>query len=428
MLTMLSYAWYVKRPYHREGAGIFRYVLVLVCFLLGLMAKPMLVTLPFVLLLLDYWPLNRLQETLSGAIGKTYKFSIIRALIWEKVPLFILAITISVATYVVQSDWGAVASINDLPIYVRFSNALISYAIYLLKMIWPFALAIIYPHPGKVLVWHFAGALLTVAVISLLAFKAARQAPFFIVGWLWYLGTLVPVIGIVQVGSQAFADRYTYIPLIGIFITIVWGIPALVPNRQYYKLIITLCSVAIIALFTATTWLQIKTWANSDTLFEHALKIDPDNYLAHTYLGDNLEKRGEIKKAFEHYTKAIQIKPNYELFNINMARVLAEQGQIKEAVEYYSEALRLNPDSANAHNGLGLVLFRREKVSEAIYHFSEAIKIEPLYAEAHNNVGLALFEIGKNEKAIHHFKEAIKIRPGFVKANDNLSMALESKQ
>jgi len=428
MMTMLSYAWYVRRPYYQEGASIFRYVLVLLCFLLGLMSKPMLVTLPFVLLLLDYWPLNRFQEQFSGDVGKAHKFSIIRALIWEKVPLFILAITISVATFIIQKDWKAVASINDLPIYVRFSNALISYTTYLVKMIWPFALAVIYPHPGKVLGWQFAGSLLTVACVSLMAFKAARQAPFFIVGWLWYIGTLIPVIGIVQVGAQALADRYTYIPLIGVFIIIAWGVPALVPNRRFYRSIISLCAVVIIALFTSTTWLQIKTWANSETLFEHAIETTPNNFLAHNYLADSLEKKGDLQAALHHYAEALRIKPDYELFNKNTGGALVADGKLHEAMEYFSSMLQKNPNSKNAHNGLGLILFRQGKVSEAISHYSEALKIDPLYANAHNNMGLAFFKIGKNKKAIHHFREAIKIRPGFVEANDNLRVALELKQ
>jgi len=423
LLTMLSYAWYIKRPYYQENSGIFRYLLVMVCFLLGLLAKPMLVTLPFVLLLLDYWPLKRLDKTQLSFKKKNQMLSVALPLIWEKVPLFILSAVVIVVTYIAQAQLSWISAINKFPVYVRFSNAIISYVAYLVKMIWPFKLAVIYPHSGKFLGWQSAAAFLILAGITIFAFKTAKHAPFFITGWLWYLGTLVPVIGIVQVGAQALADRYTYIPLIGIFMIFAWGFPAVFSNRHYKKLVISVLAIGLLSFFTTLTWYQVKLWANSFMLFEHAIKINPDNYLAHAYLGFVYEKHGDTKMAIKHYTEALRIKPDYEIFNRNMGRALAAQSQFEEATEFYYRALKIDPGSAFSHNEIGLILGDQGRVFEAIYHYSEAIKTEPLFADAHNNMGLALIKIGEIEKAVYHFREALRINPESSDAIINLRKA-----
>jgi len=390
LLTMLSYAWYAKRPYYQENAGILRYFSVIVSFLLGLMAKPMLVTLPFVLLLLDYWPLKRFRIVPSKGIGKNQDRSIILALIWEKVPFFILAVTISLVCYMAQKEWNTIATINDLPISVRFSNAMIAYVTYLIKMIWPFDLAVFYPHPGQVIAWKLLGTLLVLSCISVVAIKTAKHAPFMIVGWLWYLGTLVPVIGIVQVGEQALADRYTYVPLIGMFIMIAWGIPVLLPNRSFRRLAFGIVASAVITFFASITWFHLPIWKNSISLWENAVNVNSESAAAHNNLGNAFEENGNLTHAVEHYAEALRLKPGAVLFHRNMARALAAQGEIEQAVKHFSQALQMDPDSALSHYGLALILDKQGRLTEAICHLKEVIRINPEMAKANTHLNRVL--------------------------------------
>jgi tetratricopeptide (TPR) repeat protein len=428
LLTMGAYLWYIKRPWYVEGSGVGRYLLVIFLFLMGLLAKPMLVTLPCVLLLIDYWPLNRVQERLSRGSNKKQKKSIVLALIYEKVPFFILAATFSVVALIAQIKGGTLSPLDALPIHLRFFNALVAYVVYLGKMIWPFNLSVFYPHPGKVPGWQVVEASLLLATLFFLAFKTIKQAPYFAVGWLWYIITLVPVIGLVQVGEQTLADRYTYVPLIGIFIVFAWGVPQLfskLPNNRLWLVSIT---VAILSFFTTTTWLQIKYWKNSSTLFERALNVTSNNHVAHVLFGRAFEEQGKIARAIEHYSAALRVKPDYELGYRNMGRALAAQDRFNEAIEHYYEALRINPNSAGVHNDLGLTLATQGKIAEAIDHYSEAINLEPFFAEAHNNLGLVLIKMGKIDEAIVHFREALQIKSGFDDANINLKKALALKK
>ena len=426
MLTMLSYAWYVKRPYYKEGAGILRYLCALLCFLLGLMSKPMLVTVPFVLLLLDYWPLRRFSDEGFNSAGEKGNRSITRALIWEKVPFLVLSTTLSISTII--SGKATLSSLEALSIKVRLFNAAVSYVKYLWMMIWPFNLSVIYPHPGEVPGGLFASALLILVGILALALKTARQAPYFITGWLWYIGTLVPVIGITQSGSQALADRFTYIPLVGIFIIIAWGAPNLLPVRRYKNLALGLAGLILLIFFTVVTWFQLKVWTNSITLFENALNVNPNNSVAHNNLGNALEENKNLSEAIEHYQAALRLEPDTPLFHRNLARALAAQGKIELAIEHYSRALQLYPGSASAHFGLGLILDKQDRVVEAIYHYSEATRLEPFFADAHHKMGLALIKTEEVEKAIYHLKAAVEINPDLVDANMNLKKAMSLRE
>ena len=283
MLSLWGYLRYVERP------GACRYLLLFFLFILGLMTKPMLVTLPFVLLLLDYWPLNRFQFGSSGDCNYSIQRPFDFGLVWEKTPLFLLAAVSSVMTYIVQKSGGAVNSLATIPFHDRIANAIVSYVSYIGKMIWPDNLAVFYPYPKSILLWKVAGAGLLLVVVSVVIFRMVRTKPYFAVGWLWYIGTLVPVIGLVQVGSQGMADRYTYVPLIGIFVIIAWGVPDFMPKWRYKKIGFTVTIAAILAIIMITTRLQIRYWSDSLTLFKHAFEVTTvDNCIVHGKLGEAL--------------------------------------------------------------------------------------------------------------------------------------------
>ena len=263
MLTMWSYIWYVEHP------AVKRYILVVLFFALGLMSKPMLVTLPFVLLLLDFYPLNRFQSQQPKGSANAQQRSIALRLILEKIPLFVLVAMSSAMTFYAQKHGKTVASLEVIPLKSRVANALVSYVSYIIKTIYPSKLAVLYPHPGILPWWQIAGACLLLVTISFLAIRVVKQSPYFVVGWLWYLGTLVPVIGLVQVGIQSMADRYTYVPLIGIFIIIVWGIPELVAQWRYRKICLATLATVVLTILMAMTWKKVGYWKSSITLFEH---------------------------------------------------------------------------------------------------------------------------------------------------------------
>jgi tetratricopeptide (TPR) repeat protein len=425
ILTMWMYVRYVERP------TLTRYMLALFTFALGLMAKPMLVTLPCVLLLLDYWPLERFRLSQSGgdtpATMRALKGqgSTVLRLFGEKIPFFALTAVSSVVTFFVQKSAGALGALEIYPVKIRIANALVSYVSYISRTIWPHGLVIFYPHPGNSLpMWHAVGAGLLLACISLAVIRTARRHPYLAVGWLWYLGTLVPVIGLVQVGLQATADRYTYVPLIGLFIIIAWGVFDLVKDWRHQRVGIAVSAGILLFGLTTCTWLQVRHWRNSVTLFQHALQATSENYLAHNNLGAALLGQGKIEEGISHYYKALEIKPDYWLAHSNLAGFLVGQGRLEEAISHGSEALRDNPDSPEAHNNLGLALQRQGRLEEAISHYFEALRLKPEYAYAHRNLGLALERQGVVEKATHHYSEAVRLKPEYIDAHLNLASAL----
>jgi tetratricopeptide (TPR) repeat protein len=452
-LTIWAYAGYAEQP------GLKRYLLVLLFFGLGLMAKPMVVTLPFVLLLLDYWPLGRVQwqkvRPVSGPEIHRWPFS---RLVWEKIPLFALTGVTIIATIVAQEKVGALKSLETFPLTSRIANALVSYVNYMAKMILPSKLAVYYPHPNTLPLWQVAGAALVLAGITVLAIKAAKNRPYLAVGWFWYLGTLAPVIGLVQVGSQAMADRYTYIPLIGLFIMIAWGVPSALAGRCRATTAFAIASAVLLLGCMVATWRQVGHWQNSITLFQHTIAVTADNYFAHNNLGVALARDGRLAEAVSHYSQALRIKPdgaelhnnlgnalaaqgdmdraadhyhraleidlnNARAYN-NLGNLLANQGKTEEAINHYKEALRLKPDYGGAHYNLGTALAEQGRTEEAINQFTEALRLMPYWAGAHNNLGLALEKRGRLEEAISHYKEALRIKPDYAKAKNNLERAL----
>ncbi|MGD9269797.1 MAG: tetratricopeptide repeat protein [Syntrophobacterales bacterium] len=419
-LSIWAYARYTERP------GLNRYLPVLLFFSLGLLAKPMVVTLPFVLLLLDFWPLGRTQFHQAGTDNRPLqqKVSVFR-LVWEKIPLFALAAISIVVTFAAQQQGGALKSLEAFPLTTRIANALISYLSYIGKMIWPHNLAVYYPHSGSIPVWQAAGAGLTLICVTVLVIWTARKRPYLAVGWLWYLGTLVPVIGLVQVGSQAMADRYTYLPLVGLFIALAWGVPCLFAGWRHRQSMLAILATIVLVSFTVCTWLQLRHWQNSITLFQHTLQVTTNNHFAHNNLGVALAQDDRLNEAISHYSEALRLKPGaFEVHN-NLANALAAQGSVDEAIQHYFEALRLEPDYDKAHNNLGNVLAGTGRGEEAIIHYSEAIKINPDYAGAHYNLANALAAQGSVDEAIQHYFEALRILPDWAGAHNNLGVSLE---
>jgi Flp pilus assembly protein TadD len=427
MLTMMAYVYYVKRP------GTRRYLLVLANFSLGLMAKPMLVTLPFVLLLLDYWPLNRFQPraTTGSVVDQPLGFrsfgddkSPILKAVMEKVPLFVISLLSSLVTVIAQQKAGAVSTLEIVPFKLRIANGLVSFVAYMGKMIWPLDLAVFYPHPGSELqIWKPVAAGLFLLIVSTVALRVAHRCQYVLVGWLWYLGTLVPVIGLVQVGEQAMADRYTYVPLIGLFIAVVWGFADLGKGWRSRRWLISVTAAVMLLALMAGSWLQVGYWKDSIKLFQHTLDVTSNNYVAHYTLGNALALQGNLTGSVTHYNKALRINPNFAEAHNNLGNALALQGNLTRAISHYNKALHINPDHAEAHRNLGVALDRQGRHQEALQHYAEALRINPHDAQSHNNLGVALAEQGRLKEAVVHFTEALKIDPSFKEAQRNLELS-----
>ncbi|MCJ7538108.1 MAG: tetratricopeptide repeat protein, partial [Desulfobacterales bacterium] len=398
LLTLMCYGWYAMRPCVR------RYLAVLIFFTAGLMAKPMVVTLPFVLLLMDYWPLGRFAPKDSLFISEErYTIKILFRLFLEKMPLFIITTASSIVTFIVQSKGGAVESLIKYPFTVRVANAVASYVRYILKMIWPSHLAVFYPHPGMWPFWEVAGAFALLVLVFLLAVRNVKKRPYLIVGWLWYIGTLVPVIGLVQIGSQAMADRYTYIPLIGLFILIAWGAGDLLKRWRLQRGCLSAAGVIIVLLLSIISWRQAGYWQNSIKLFEHAIAVTRDNLTAHNNLGIALVGAKRAAEAIPHYLTVLQKQPNQARVHNNLGNALLSLGKSSQAEQHYSEALRLNPDYARARNNLANVLAGRGKTTEAIQYYLETLAIHPEYTDAHYNLGNVFMARGRFDEAIEQY-------------------------
>jgi len=419
MLTMLSYIWYVKRP------SIYRYVLIMLCLTLGLMSKSMLVTLPCVLLLMDYWPLYRFRFQHAREYNHSMQTSTVFRLMVEKIPLFVLAALSSIAAFHAQDYSGAVATLDVFPFTERIANALVAYATYLIKMVYPAKLAVPYPHPGTLPIWQVMGACLLLFFIFYLAARSFKQRPYFMVGWLWYVGTLVPVIGLIQIGSQAMADRYTYVPLIGIFVILAWGVPEIFKKWRHRKLFLATSATIILAILTAMTWRQSGYWKNGITLFEHAVCVTSGNFIAHNNLGSALSREGRYADAINHCSQALKINPNFEEAHYNLGIMLEHEGKTEEAIQHYLQAIEIWPDYGQAHNHLGAALRKQGRIKEAIYHYLQAIRINPDNEKAHYNLARALNKAGRTEEAIQHYLQAIKINPDMEKAHYNLALTLQ---
>ena len=431
LLTMLTYVHYTKHP------SVRRYLLVALVFALGLMAKPMLVTLPCVLLLLDYWPLQRFRaHQLEGAsAGKTntsgnfgYTRILPYRLILEKVPLLILSGISACLTSITTENIGIVISTESVPIKLRIANGLVSYVHYIVKMIWPHNLAVLYPYPSNVPLWQSAGAVLLLIAVSVMIFRWSTKAPYLVTGWLWYLGTLVPVIGLKQAGHwPAMADRFVYVPLIGLLIMIAWGVPNVVGSWRSGRPILASAAVALLVTLMVWASLQVKYWKNSLTLFEHTLKVTENNYLAHLNFGAALADQGKAEEAITHYRRSLKIVPNYaEAYN-NLGLALAQLGKYDEAISSYLKALQIDPNYAIAHNNFGVALTHRGEFDEAISHYNQALHLRPDYVEVYNNLGNAFLIQGRFDQAIFYYSETLRLKPDYGDAHNNLAVALANQ-
>ena len=416
LLTMWGYVRYVEQP-----SG-WRYLLALGLYTLGLMAKPMVVTLPFVLLLLDYWPLGRTRWAKSAAIENVSTPP--SQLIKEKLPFLALGAVSGALTYWAQRGGGAMASLVGVPMGMRIANALLSYVGYISKTFWPVGLAVFYPLPAGL-----SMAAVIIAGVGLVGITAAviwwaRRGPWFVTGWFWYLGTLVPVIGLVRVGAQSMADRYTYVPSIGLFILLCWSVPGRAMKRQSMKVITCVAAGAALAVCMALSRVQVRYWKDSETLFRHALDVTRDNWLAHNSLGNALMESGRLPEAIEHLEQALRIDPDYAQAHNNLGNALMGSGRLPEAIEHLEQALRINPDSAEAHCSLGAALERAGRLQDAIGHYEQALRIKPDLAEAHYNLGTALGRVGRVGEAIEHLEQALRIKPDYAEAHTNLGITL----
>jgi protein O-mannosyl-transferase len=396
-----------------------RYLLVAALFGLALMSKPMAVTLPAILFLLDIWPLGRLR------LGPGQMPACMR-LIREKVPLIVLALISSAVTIAVQLHGGSVVKMDSIPLSGRVANALISYVTYLGNMLWPANLSAFYPYRSPSILW-IAVCFLALAGVSVLAVRSAVRHPHILVGWMWYLLMLVPVIGLIQVGAQAKADRYTYLPLIGISIIIAWSVPEIVSRVRKSGMPLAIAGSAVICVLALIARNQANYWANGLALWDHALKSFPDSHLVHLNAGYELNYRGEIAKAMRHFTEALRLNPNSAEAHNAIGVALNKEGHIDEALRHFTLALRIKPDYADVHCNLGVRLIDLGKFDEAISHLATALRLDPGNPEIQYDMGLALMKQGKSDEAIAHFSEALRLKPGFAAAYNWRGNALSSQ-
>ncbi len=424
MLTIGTYVRYVGKSKVQSPKSKIYYGLILVFFALGLMCKPMLVTLPFVLLLLDYWPLQRMSKVEERGASKT-AVSALGSLLLEKLPLLGLAIASAVVTVFAQHD--AIQSFEKFSLPLRVGNALISYVAYLGQMFWPSGLAVLYPFAARdVGVSKVVLSLVLLAGMSAGAF-VLRRRPYLLTGWLWYLIMLAPVIGIVQVGVQARADRYTYLPQIGLYLLLTWAAAELCAGWRLRRVVLGGCAAIILVALIFCARVQTAYWRNCESLWTHTLACTSDNAIAQNALGSARLKMGSVDEAITHCQKALQIKPDYVDAHINLGNALLQKSGVDEAIAHYQKALQIVPGGAEIYNNLGSALLQKGKVDEAIAQYQTALKIKPGYAEAHYNFGFALSKIGRVDEAIAQYQKALQIKPDYVEARINLGNALLQK-
>ena len=414
LLTMAAYVGYVRKPHWG------RYLGMTGIFVLGLMAKPMLVTLPCVLLLLDYWPLGRL-----GKDSKEFWERLPR-LAAEKLPLFIPVAAISVVTIAAQSQAGALSSWEGLPLGSRVANAVLAYGMGLKKMLWPMDLAVFYPHLGNSLaVWPVALAALLLVILSLGVWWQGRRSRYLVVGWLWYLGTLIPVSGLIQVGGQAMADRYAYVPLMGLFIILVWGTAELAQTLRLPKAWLPAAALCVVIVLIGAVRLQLSHWRNSFTLFQHALEATQDNHMAHSNLGIAFLDKNDLDQAIDHFYKALEIKPTHAGVHTNLSIALRRKGRLDEALEHSIRSVQNNPDLAETHNNLGISLFQKGRAEEALQEFRKALELKPDYTTCYYNLGVVLENQHRTEEAAESFRQALRLDPFHDQAQQRLTLLLE---
>ncbi len=446
MLTLWAYVRYVEKSrvhppsvpiqsgLRRTGSPKSRvwYGLMLLFFTLGLMSKPTLVTVPFVLLLLDYWPLGRFSfsgkpstfnsdESRAGPQLSTWPAS---RLVFEKFPLLLLAAVFSLLTFITQKNAGALAVLERQPLTLRLENVLVNYATYIYKMLWPENLAALYPRQAGAPAWEIVAAGGLLLFVTVLVVTFARRFPYLVTGWLWYLGMLVPMIGIVQAGFVTRADRFTYLPQIGLYLIIAWTIKDLTASWRYRRQILGVAALTVIAALMVGAWKQTSYWRDSESLWNHTLDCTSDNAIAHLNLGLALGTEGRFDEAIGHFQRAAEISPNQPQAYNNLGIVLVWKGRPDDAIANFARAIQIQPDYAEARLNWGAVLTSQGKTPEAIALFERAIELKPDYADAHYNLGRALALQGKMAEAIGHYRQAIQLQPDSPEAFYYLGNAL----
>ncbi len=452
LLTLWSYTSYVKRPEAGNPPSALRpppsdlgllasalrpltsarYWLVLVFFALGLMSKQMLVTLPLILLLLDFWPLARVEDKMfNGFTGQPVRPGYgrsIKSLILEKWPFFALACAASVMTFIAQNKAGNVEPFDRWPLEIRIANAFVSYCTYVEKAFWPTNLAFFYPS-HKMVPWQAILAALLLTGISVAAYRRARSRPYFFVGWFWFLVMLLPVIGLVQLGDQAMADRYTYLPFVGLFIAVTWWIGDALPYSRSWRIRVAAGAAACAVLLAcgAATQSQLKYWQNSLTLFGRSIEVTPRNALAHCYLGAALLDSGKTDQAAGHFRTALEIFPNYAYAYNYLGAVFIRKGNLDGAIAHFQRAAEILPGRAEFHNNLGISLLQKGRVDEAIAQLRTALEIQPDSAKGYDNLGTALLQTHQLDEAIANFEKGLGLHPGDANAQQSLGSAYLQK-
>ncbi len=412
MLTVAAYVHYTRRR------SIARYCVVFVLYACGLLAKPMLVTVPLVMLLMDVWPLRRV----SVAAVRSSQFLQVVA---EKLPLAALAAASCVITIIAQERSGAIASLETVAVPTRLLNAIISYIRYMWMFVYPSGLAVFYPYPRRTSVAAALAAALLVVAISTLSIRQAIKRPYVFVGWWWYVLTLIPVIGILQAGRQAYADRYTYIPQIGILVAVVWTAAEGTSKYGIPRHIVGIASWMLVATYATCTYSQAQEWSSSKTLFQHALEVTSENDVAYLNLGAALDHDGDFEGAMRNYKAVLRLEPNSADARNDLGEVLEKQGDHMGAIDEFMQALALTDGrDAAAHYNLARVLAAEEKLTEAEKHYRTAITLRPTYVEARNNLGQLMLREGKFAEAVAELKETVRLRPDFANAHNNLGVAL----
>lgn len=423
MLTLGAYLHYV-----RKSSSLFRYLMMVFLFALGLMAKPMLVTVPLVLLLLDFWPLRRFEQAPSpaGRSALWLRLSQWQRLIVEKIPLLILSALSSVATIAAQTQ--ALHSSEGWPLAWRVSNAFVSLFTYVWQMVWPVRLAVFYPHPkGELSFWVVILAVAALVAISVVVFTLRRTRPYLLVGWGWFLIMLLPVIGVIQVGWQSHADRYTYLPQIGLYLLITWTVADWSASWPKRRAVIGMIAAAAIVALTWLSWLQTSHWRDSESLWTHALAVTSRNDVAHSGLGVVLLRRGEVDSAIAHDRAAVALRPGNADAHTNLANALLKKGLTEEAIAEYQETLKLLPNESILHGNLGNAFLQAGQAAKAIEEYREFLKIQPGHAVIRYSLAVALLRQGETDEAITEFREAVKLKPDYSEAYNDLAIALFRK-
>ncbi len=416
LLTLLFYGGYVKHQ------GVKFYLLALLSFIAGLMTKPMLVTLPVVMLLLDYWPFNRFRR--EQTVGETVSGSTLLTLMKEKVPFLLFSALSALLTLYAQNKGGALKSLESTSFHLRIENAVIAYAKYIGITIWPHDLALLYPFPSSLPLWQALGSTLLLLCISSVVIRYRRRYPYLLVGWFWFLITLLPVIGLVQVGGQSMADRYTYIPLTGLFIMSSWFVPDVMQGWRHRQAVLAILAGIIIFASVLVTWHQLDYWKDNLSLYRHTLQVTTGNYLILNNYGIALAEKGRFEDAILQYQEALRAWPKSATAHVNWGAALAHQGKFPEAIGHYTEALRLIPDYALAHGNMGRALAQIGRIDEAIAHYKEALKIDPSLADVHLNLAILLLKKGQHGQALQHYQMVLQLDPHSAKSPINMGAAL----